>query len=80
MGAADFDDLSLGYPNERKTFRRRSCSSPAGYDQHGKQFGQSGVVRAYAPVASPESPECALFGVTIAENPELYKKASPRCW
>jgi len=78
MGAADFDDLSLGYPNEPEDIQASVLFfAPLNMTSMDKQFEQSGVARAYAPVASPESSECALFGVTIGENPELYKKASP---
>ncbi len=78
MGAAEFDDLSLGYPNEPEDVQAAVIFfGVLNMTSIDRQFKESGITRGYPPVASPDSPEAKLFGVTIGEAPELYKKASP---
>ncbi|MGI6150836.1 MAG: alpha/beta hydrolase fold domain-containing protein [Christensenellales bacterium] len=78
MGAFEYDDLSLGYPNEPEDVQAAVIFfGTMNFASLDAQFKERGVVRAHPPVASPDSPEAQLFGVTIGENPELYQKASP---
>ncbi len=78
MGCAEFDDLSLGYPNEAEDVQAAVIFfGVLNLTSMDRQFTESGIVRGYPCVASPDSPEFKLFGVTIGEAPELYKKASP---
>lgn len=78
MGVAEYDDLSLGYPNEREDVQAAVIFfGMTDLTRLDAQFEERNVQRSLPPVASPDSPEARFFGVTIGEHPELYKKASP---
>ncbi|MGI6192182.1 MAG: alpha/beta hydrolase fold domain-containing protein [Christensenellales bacterium] len=78
MGMAEYDDLSLGYPNEPEDVQAAVIFFGAtDLTRLDAQFEERGIVRAVPPLHAPDSPEAQLFGATIGEDPALYEKASP---